>query len=327
MSKHRMMNFVLSLFMVASMVLGSSSQVLASKAAAPANTESTVLAAPAKDPAAPSAPAPAAPISPTDQSKVPHYFGPYSNYANSAFTLPDVSVNISGDGSGATATATVGADGAITGVTITNPGSGYTAATVGFNSTSGSGAIADAAVSTSGVVTAVSVDQAGQDYIAPSVIITGGGATTPATAVAYGSVDSLTLTNVGTGYTLPTVDFDMPDDPNGVQAKAHVVWDPNTGDVTGIVLDNAGSGYATAPKVVIRDGTVFSPLNTRQKTRALQAQAELLDAMGQGVDSPKAPSAVDAVTDATAVATINIQSVALSTFGDGLYCRPDRADQ
>ena len=66
------------------------------------------------------------PDSPVDESKVPHYFGPYSNYANSAFTLADVTVDITGDGSGATAVASVGADGAITGVTITNPGSGYT---------------------------------------------------------------------------------------------------------------------------------------------------------------------------------------------------------
>ena len=32
----------------------------------------------------------------------------------------------SGDGTGATATATVGGNGAVTGITITNPGSGYT---------------------------------------------------------------------------------------------------------------------------------------------------------------------------------------------------------
>ena len=31
----------------------------------------------------------AAPASPVDESKVPHYFGPYPNWANSPLTLPD----------------------------------------------------------------------------------------------------------------------------------------------------------------------------------------------------------------------------------------------
>jgi hypothetical protein len=64
----------------------------------------------------------AAPANPTDPAKVPHYFGPYPNWANSPFTLPDAIVTITGNGSGATAEATVGANGTITSVTVTNPG-------------------------------------------------------------------------------------------------------------------------------------------------------------------------------------------------------------
>ena len=65
------------------------------------------------------------------------------NYASG-----DVQVSISGDGSGAEATATV-AGGAITGVTVTTPGSGYTYADVTFTNTaaSGTGATARAIVS------------------------------------------------------------------------------------------------------------------------------------------------------------------------------------
>src|SRR5512133_114942 len=74
------------------------------------------------------------PASATDETKVPHYFGPYSNYANSPFTLPDVAVDITGDGSGATAVATIGGNGAITGINITNPGIGYTNAGVNITS-------------------------------------------------------------------------------------------------------------------------------------------------------------------------------------------------
>ena len=69
----------------------------------------------------------AAPGSPTDGTKVPHYFGPNPNWALSPLTLPDATVNITGNGTGAAATATVGANGVVTGITITNPGSGYTA--------------------------------------------------------------------------------------------------------------------------------------------------------------------------------------------------------
>ena len=64
----------------------------------------------------------AMPMSPTDETKVPHYFGPYPNWANSPFTLPDAQVVITGNGTGATAEATVGANGVITGITVTNPG-------------------------------------------------------------------------------------------------------------------------------------------------------------------------------------------------------------
>ncbi len=46
----------------------------------------------------------AVPGSPTDQAAVPHYFGPFPNWANSPFTLPDATVEITGDGTGATAT-------------------------------------------------------------------------------------------------------------------------------------------------------------------------------------------------------------------------------
>ena len=70
-------------------------------------------------------PAAAAPASAVDETKVPHYFGPYPNWANSQFTLPDVTVAITGPGSvgsGATANATVGANGAVTGTHPDEPG-------------------------------------------------------------------------------------------------------------------------------------------------------------------------------------------------------------
>src|SRR6478736_1952380 len=53
------------------------------------------------------------PTGATDASKVPHYFGPWPNWANSPLTLPTATVSITdaGTGAGATAVAQVGPDG------------------------------------------------------------------------------------------------------------------------------------------------------------------------------------------------------------------------
>ncbi len=126
-------------------------------------------------PDANAAPAPALPASPVDETKVPHYFGPYPNWANSQFTLPDVAVAIDGDGAGAAATATVGANGTVTGITLTDPGSGYTAATVSFSGAGGTSASATATVAASGAVTSITLDAAGAGYTAPTVSFSGGG--------------------------------------------------------------------------------------------------------------------------------------------------------
>ena len=65
-------------------------------------------------------------------TKVPHYFGPYPNWANSPQVLADAVVAITGGGgTGAEATATVDPKtGGIAAVTVTVPGTGYTSAPV-----------------------------------------------------------------------------------------------------------------------------------------------------------------------------------------------------
>src|SRR5512134_973565 len=107
MKVRKLLNIVVSLMVVATLFLGSGSK------------------------------AEAMPMNPTDETKVPHYFGPYPNWANSPFTLPDVQVVISGDGTGAEAVATVGANGVITDVILTNPGHNYSNAKADFISTNG----------------------------------------------------------------------------------------------------------------------------------------------------------------------------------------------
>jgi FtsP/CotA-like multicopper oxidase with cupredoxin domain len=263
----------------------------------------------------------AAPANPTDNSKVPHYFGPWPNWALSPLTLPAASVVVTdtaGVGTGATATAAVGANGAVTGITVVTPGSGYMPGTVQV-SIQGAGtlATASAVVTTTGNVTAVTVGAQGGGYTSPVVTITGGGATTDATAIAYGGVDAITLANAGSGYTMPTVDFDAPDDPNGVDAKAHAEWNLETGAITAIILDEPGSGYATAPNIIIRDGTVMDPIRDNpgvgaSATATLKILSVALDTFGAGYTSPPTVTISDGIgagAGATATAAVDTGGV------------------
>ncbi len=239
----------------------------------------------------------AAPSSPTDESKVPHYFGPYPNWANSSLAQRDATVTITGDGTGAKAEATIGQDGSVSAITVTDPGQGYTNASVTITG-SGTGASATAQVVNRGSVVDVAVRTRGSGYTAPVAKFrhiprfergdTGSGAT----ARVYGSIDRVILTQGGRGYTFPTVDFDLPTAPDGVKASGHAVTDAN-GTVTSVVIDDPGSGYETAPGIKIIDGTLFDPVT-------------------------HAPGTFE---EATATTTLTVDSVALKTFGSG-YTRP-----
>jgi FtsP/CotA-like multicopper oxidase with cupredoxin domain len=167
-----------------------------------------------------------------DPGGIPHYFGPFANYANSplpkgsiasvtvdsggsSYTAPTVTIDDAyGTGSGATATATV-ANGVITAVTVTSPGSGYdsTNTTVTFAGAGGSGSGATAtAVCCScvlnGAITAITVTNGGSGYQAPVTVTisstTGTGAAATAT-VADGVITAINVTNAGSNYSAPVV--------------------------------------------------------------------------------------------------------------------------
>ncbi|HUU92527.1 MAG TPA: hypothetical protein VM238_15115, partial [Phycisphaerae bacterium] len=264
----------------------------------------------------------AMPTGPTDSTAVPHYFGPWPNWALSPLTLPDATVEIVGDGAGAAATATVGGNGVVTGVTITNPGSGYTTATVNIVSSpggTGAGATADAVITDTGAVMDVVVDVGGSGYKEPTVSFSGGGATTQATGTAFGGVDVINLGNAGSGYTLPTVEFDMPDDPNGTQAKAHAEFDVGTGAITAVLLDEPGSGYSAAPGMVIRDGTLMDPINNggagASATATLKVTSVTLDTFGAGYTSAPAVNFADAIgNDSGASGTATVANGLVSSI-------------
>jgi len=104
----------------------------------------------------------AMPASPTDESKVPHYYGPYPNWALSplpgfdiasitvdsggtGYTAPMVTItDDAGMGSGATAEAIVDATGAITAINVLTPGFGYVVPVVTISDAAGTGAAATA---------------------------------------------------------------------------------------------------------------------------------------------------------------------------------------
>ena len=90
------------------------------------------------------------------------------------------------------------------------------------------------------------------------VELIGGGA--GASAIGSGGIDAITIDDGGSGYTMPTVDFDLPESPDGTVPRAHAEIDAD-GVVTAVVVDSPGSGYTSAPAVTIRNGTQFDPLN------------------------------------------------------------------
>ena len=206
----------------------------------------------------------AAPASATDATQVPHYFGPWANWANSPFTLPNAAVSITGDGRGAAARATVDpTTGGVASIEVTDGGSGYTYATLDITGAPGaSGASAHANITLSGAVTDARVTAAGGGYTGFHVALSGGGTGSGAQLEATGGVDAVTVTDGGSGYTMPTVDFDLPDDPNGTVAKGHVEQsDLNPdGSIAKVTVDDPGSGYSAAPGVAIHNGTLSDPI-------------------------------------------------------------------
>jgi FtsP/CotA-like multicopper oxidase with cupredoxin domain len=275
----------------------------------------------------------AAPINPTDVTKVPHYYGPYPNWANSPQVLANAVVNLSnGGGAGAEATAKVDPKtGGITSVTVTKSGSGYTSAPDVSITAPGvvfTPATATAVIST-GVLKSIAVTEAGFGFTAPSVILTGGNPTPgmEAIAVASGGVDNLTLVDGGSGYTVqPTVEFSLPDLPTGTRATGTATLDVN-GAVLSVAVVDPGSGYTHAPTIRVLDGT--QPIATPATVTATIGIAQVdVTSGGQGYDSAPLVAILDQGTvdrGASAVATVaakgGVTDITVVTPGAG-YLTP-----
>ena len=279
---------------------------------------------------------------PPDPTKVPHYFGPWPNWANSPFTTSKASVTFGNAGSGTGATAVAQVDpvdpNGIKSVDITNPGHGYAPGTTVSISGGSTAATGTVQVSTSTVVTGFTNVAPGSGYKAFKVALTGGGGT-GATGIGSGGVDTVAVTAAGSGYSMPTVDFDYPDDPDGVQATGHVVCNEAPGNCThaanatvsvkSVVVDNPGSGYTTAPGIAIINGTQNDPINlpvggTEAKaTTTLALSAVNVMDFGSGYTSAPTVAITDPVgagTGASATAITNggaITGVTITNAGAG----------
>ncbi|HEX5917491.1 MAG TPA: hypothetical protein VFY76_06525, partial [Nocardioides sp.] len=275
------------------------------------------------------------PSSPTDATKVPHYFGPWPNWANSPFTTSTAQVEIvdSGNGQGARAVAQVDpVSGAVSGIEVTSPGHDYDPATTTVRVTGGTtDAAGTVTVATGGAVVGLAVDAPGSGYTALRAEVTGGGGTGAAVSPS-GGVDAVHLTDGGSGYTMPTVDFDLPDDPDGTIARAHVPPDGLTpeGVVTSVVLDDPGSGYSHAPDVVIRNGTLADPINGATEatvTTTLQLVGMSITNPGADYTSPPDVTITDPTgTGSGALVTARtdlgaIRSIALTEPGAGFLTK------
>ncbi|MEY2445200.1 MAG: hypothetical protein QOE00_1780, partial [Ilumatobacteraceae bacterium] len=262
----------------------------------------------------------AGPASPTDESKVPHYYGPFPNWANSPQVLANAVVDLTGGGgTGAEATAAVApTTGAISAITITAPGSGYTSAptvtitAAGVTPTALAGATA---VISLGVVTSIAVAESGFGFAAPSVSITGGNPTPgfEAVAVASGGVDDITLATGGSGYLIqPIVTISLPNLANGLQATATATMDAN-GIVNGIAVVDPGSGYTSAPSITIIDGAPANPQPTTPAVAVATIGIAQIDVTsgGQGYDTAPAVAINDTVgvadKGASAIATVAVR--------------------
>ncbi|MCD4697819.1 MAG: hypothetical protein K8S16_16460 [Bacteroidales bacterium] len=130
------------------------------------------------------------------------------NIPGSGYTAaPDVI--ISGNGTGATATASLGADGAVVSITVTNGGSEYTYASASpYITIYRENAEATTNITSGGAVSSITLQNGGEGYIVPPNVTINSQTSegSGATAVIYssnisgGSINNITITNGGSIY-------------------------------------------------------------------------------------------------------------------------------
>ena len=150
--------------------------------------------------------------------------------------------------------------GAITSITITDPGSGYATAPLITINGVGSGASAQAVIT--GEVDRIEVVYTGKGYEStPSVSISGGGGSgATATANRTGSVNTITVIDGGSGFTgLPTLEFIGGGLPNGSVNHASANVTEIDSVVSTVTVTDAGDNYTSNPAISVSGGGGTGP--------------------------------------------------------------------
>lgn len=198
-------------------------------------------------------------------------------------------------------------------ITITNGGRNYTSApTVTAYGGSGSGATFSATVA-NGVVTEVSVTAPGSGYVLndqPVLAFSGGGsdngaAVLPVVTLTSGGITAVEITNPGTSYDgAATVTFSG----GGGSGARAVITAAASGSIYGITVTNPGTGYTSAPTVTIATGGGTGFAATARLTRG-QVTSFTVSAGGSGYDVPPVVTIVGDGVGATAVAVLTAGAV------------------
>jgi FtsP/CotA-like multicopper oxidase with cupredoxin domain len=221
-------------------------------------------------------------------------------------------VDLIGDGTGATASATI--TGTVSSLTFGTAGANYTTPVVTFSGGGGSGASANA----TGSVDNVTVMVSGGNYNTPVVIFSGGGGS-GAGANATGSVDNITVMTSGTGYLSPNVTISDSLGGTGSGATATAINDSN-GNITSITVTALGSGY-TAPVVTIIDDAGIGSGATATATISITGVTLLSGGTGY-TSAPTVIITDSAGSGATATATISVTGITLLSGGTGYTSTP-----
>lgn len=240
----------------------------------------------------------------------------------------------------ATAVAAVGGTSAVTGLTLINQGSGYTTAPA-IAITGGGGASATATAALANATWGLSgftITNAGTLYTAaPTLSLSGGtgsGASGTVQISPYGVILSVTLTNPGNGRydAVPrSVSFSGG---GGSGATGQTILQANSFgyyDIIGIAVLTGGSGYISAPTVVIDQGTGSGATGTAVVgTGAITSITLTSPGSGYGSTAPAVTITAPGGGGVTATATAQLIGSPLSpvitiTAGGSGYTSPPSA--
>jgi hypothetical protein len=145
--------------------------------------------------------------------------------------------------------------GALTSISVLNPGIGYTQApTVTLSGGGGAGATATATIGSSGEVTAINITSGGAGYTScPTVTLSSPGSTATAgtCTIVGGVLTNIPVSNGGSGYTqAPTVTLTGGCGTCSNPARATATIN-SAGVVTSINVTQGGSGYTSCPTVTL----------------------------------------------------------------------------